>query len=389
MPLGLPVLTFLVAVSYVPGLPSNAYVGRWSVVLVGAALLLWTVRLEPGRAHRMGAALLIWAMWASAWTVSIWEHAYGLLHLVSMAAVFCVAHAYRGPTDPIWRALALGVTVSAGFSIAQAIGYQPVWSLLTIGSTGLYLTKNMAADAAVLALIGAAGLVVRQGWRSAAYLLPGPAVTFYLVHSRAAALALYVAVLAAVMITARPRARFLLAYTWVAITGAAAWAAWDHLGAFNDRWSIWTLVARNINLWGDGLESLAVAAPHIEYAHNEVIQFAFELGAPSLLLWGVAAHALTGQRAHTHVTERAALLALLASSMFWFTLHTPLGAYMAALLAGYLSGCRDRAGRAQLPGGAEGGASPRPRTHGPGGASVPAGVRRPHLPSGPQHPVVA
>lgn len=337
MPLAL--LTLLVTVAYIPGLPSNAAVGRWVLVAVGSAVLLWQVRVRWTPGHLAGSALLLWCAAGLVWAVSGWDAAGELLRLLGLAAAFMVA-AEEDSLDRVWVALALGVTVSAGFTVVQALGWSPVWNV-DPGQhpVGLFLTKNMATEAAVLAVIGAVG-AGRLGW----LLLPGPLLVLYLVPSRAAILALAAAAMAWLW-TSHPRHRLVVLYVGSVIAAVLVATAvrslsggGDRLVFLADRWEIWSAAARNLTVMGHGLGSFSVAFTGYEFAHNEFLHYGFELGVGLLFLIGVLGYGITADRPR----EQVAMAAVLVMACFWFPLHSPLTAFMAAVLAGHLCGARYR-----------------------------------------------
>lgn len=332
------VWAFAVAVAYVPMLPSNAVVGRWAAVAIGAAILLWRARVTPSFATVLFGCLLAWIALGLAWSVSRWDTGGELCQWVVLAAAFCVAHELES-LDDVWTGFIAGVSVSAAFALAQHfgapvarhLGDAGVWSIYQ-NPVGLFLSKNMAADAAVLALIGC--FTFRRLW-----MLPGPALALILVGGRAAVLALGAAIAASAWLTF-PRHRLPLVTAAALGLAALTLAAWGGLlGRFDDRVSLWALVVTHLHVFGDGLGSFAVAAPSIEFAHNEFLQYAFELGIGSAFLWGIFAVALSSGP----VLERAAVTALLAQCVVWFPLHAPAPAFMGMVLAGHLCGLRDRA----------------------------------------------
>lgn len=329
---------FGVAAAYVPFLPSNATIGRWGAIAAGAVVLLWVARLRPSPGHLMLAAFLAWIAVGLAWSVSRWDTAGQLAQWIVLAAAFCAAFDLDS-LDGVWTGFALGVTVSAGFALAQYAGapvarhlWEPgVWSIYA-DPVGLLLSKNMASDAATLALIGCCAL---RRWPLAV----GPLIALWLVGGRTAPFALGAASLAAAW-TAWPRLRVDL--VCCAAAGAAVvWLAFEAgmLGQFADRWSIWTLTARHLHVLGDGLGAFSVAAPSIEFAHDEFLQYAFELGVGSVFLWGVFGYAMV----HGSALERAFLAALGAECLVWFPLHAPAPAFLGMVVAGNVCGRRRRA----------------------------------------------
>lgn len=336
---------FLVSATYVPLLPSNAVVGRWIMVAAGALALIWRpIRVTPG--HVLGTGLLAYVVLSLMWTISTWDTLGELLQWVVLAAVFCVA-AEEDSLDDMWVGLSAGLLVSVPFAILQLTGHNVVWSVYEF-PVGLYLSKNMAADIAVLSLVGSVSLVLARG-PGFAWTVAAPLSMVYLVGARSALLALIAALLGAVLFSGR---RMLALSLSAAATVALLYLFFTgHLGQFADRWSIWTLVARNLNFLGDGLGSFAVAAPNLEYAHNEFLHYAFELGVPgSALLWGVVACAIACALVSPDPRGGAALAAFLALCAVWFPLHAPAAGFVGAALAGHLCGRAVRPLRSKSPG---------------------------------------
>lgn len=332
--MGVALLTLIVALAYVPGLPSNAAVGRWIAILLGALLLLQRLPIVPGRGHWLFAALVAYMLAGFAWTVSAWDTAGGIIQWAALLATFCVAY-QETSLERFWRALALGVSVSAPFAVVQWLGYAPVWNAGGLGTYGLFLTENMASEAAVLGLVAAFAI---RSWPLAI----GPAILAYTAYSKAALVAIPAA-LAVYVWVERPRDRGWVV-VWIGVSLYVLFFVW-WFGAFprlfiiGDRLELWSLFLRNTNLLGDGLNSIPIAAPSIEFAHNEVVHYAFELGIGSLLLWALVWHAARGGEA----AAIAGLAAIGAFALVWFPFHDPLPAYVFAVLAGYLSNRRDRA----------------------------------------------
>ena len=77
-------------------------------------------------------------------------------------------------------------------------------------------------------------------------------------------------------------------------------------------------------------------ASRMEYAHDEPLHFAFELGAGSLFLLALFVRSLSGRLE----LERMLLVAVFIEGLLSFPLHMPVTAFLAALLAGRLARAR-------------------------------------------------
>ena len=325
---------FGVTVAYFPLLPSAATYGRHVALGLGAAALLPRARVAATPGHLMIAGLLAWMACGFLWTTS-WLDTAGELALWAMLAAAFVVAFDLPDLDDVWTGFCAGMVISVAFSIAQASGFSLVWSIYR-EPVGLFLSKNMATDVSVLAVIACLS-------RSRAVFMPAAAVSLFLVGGRSAFLALGCAAFAWAWLTFPGRRPAIAAAAGAVIAISIPLALLGVFGLYEDRLEIWTLVVRHLSILGDGLGTFAVAAPGLEYAHNEFLHYAFELGIGSVLLWGIFVYALGSGP----ILERVALVALLAESFVWFPLHAPVPAFLGMVLAGHLCGVRHRASVAE------------------------------------------
>lgn len=350
----LPALAFLVSVAYLPWAVDATQSGRWAVLalFVPAALLART-KIGPG--HVLWAALLAWMAVGALWSVSPFQTIGELLQWLSLGAAFCVAAACPD-LRRTWQTIGFGVAVSAAVCIAQRFGWAGAQTLSSAGAgTGLFLSKNGMGEFAVVALVVL--VFYREWWGAAAC-----------------------AVCLATIDPARE--------VWLAIIAVGAWMVWCALGwrgralgaAFSlgalaavwatglldavslrpwlyisDRLEIWGVAWDNITWTGFGLGAFqtifsatgvvnGVVPLNYEYAHNELLHYAFDLGiVGAALMAGIVVYALHKSRS----PEAAGLVALLACCAVWFPLHAPATAFLGALVCGHLCGWRDRARAAQ------------------------------------------
>lgn len=308
---------------------------------LGSALLLWVRRSEERitPAHWMGLALIFWCiLHAHFWSVSGFDAFGGTLLFLIAASVFNVGAKFsREEIGRAWLWFSFGVTISAAFAVAQHFGHQSAFTIPG-HDAGLLLSKNMATEAAVLALIGALSL---KAW----WLVPGPLVLIALgglagggtvANAREGLFALLAALVAAVWFKRpqwRPYVILLIGSAILTLAFAYQHGATPTTWRHADRFEIWWNVFRNVSLQGDGLGSVAIFFRGYEFAHNEFLHFAFELGVGSLLIWGVGAYALCGD----WVAAKVALVALAAMAFVYFPLHAPAPVFLGALLAGRLA----------------------------------------------------
>ena len=110
----------------------------------------------------------------------------------------------------------------------------------------------------------------------------------------------------------------------------------DRAVSMAGRMDIWSWTVANLSWFGWGVGNYITVFPVMEFAHNEPLHFAFELGIGSVLLGAVFWWALRGPRAPA---ERAMLVAVLVEGLVGFPLHHAATAFVAAACAGHLA-CR-------------------------------------------------
>jgi hypothetical protein len=329
MPLAIP--TFLISVAYVPWFASAAYAGRWSVMLVGGAVaLIFVPRINATRAHWIGLLFLVWCAFSLVWSVSPFDSLGELIQWITIAIVFCIA-AETENLLRVYKALGFGMIVSAVFSIAQALGYQSIWQLAN-GSTGLFLSQTGINEIAAIALIIAIGS--RMWWA-----IPAPTICLLLASGREGWAMLAVAALFAAWQLTTPFGRVMLVNFGLWAIGFVIFFKFNS-GIFHisDRIEIWSFALNHLRPFGWGLGTFAALQPGYEFAHNEFLHYAFELGIGVIPLIGVFVYALMA----SPVVERAALAALMAAALVYFPLHAPATAFLVAVLAGHLCGMRAR-----------------------------------------------
>lgn len=340
MPNGLAALTFVVGAAYLPGILSAATAPRWWVLAIGAPLLALTTPFRTiSLGHWLGAALLVFVAAGLSWSTSPWDTVEGLVAIAVLAVVFALA-AEQDDLTPCWIALAAAAWVSAAVMLAQVSGLEAVLNVAT-GPSGLFLSKNMMAEFAVLGLVAALAL---RRW----VLAVGPAVCLVLPFalgepSAETIVALLSASVVGLLAFARRPSKLVLASLGAVLLAGGAATAWmmvHKLESSTARQIIWNDVAGNLTWLGSGLNTFADRFPIYEFGHSEPVQLAFELGIPGLaLIVGILIYAVT---APDRWREKALLAALAACCLVWWPMRAPATAMVGALLAGHLCGVRAR-----------------------------------------------
>jgi hypothetical protein len=389
----MPLTAFLVAVTYIPGVPSATLVGRWWVMAIGAALLLYrTPRLCLTSAHWVGATLLLWCVASVLWSWSRWDTLGGLVHLLVLAGVFCVAAEREGLLSGM-VAFGLGLVPSAAIAVGQQLGWQPVLNI-SDHPVGLFLSKNAATEAALPVLVWLVTSIFETRMRDwspervtgMVLLLPPVMLIALLPQAKETWLMMFGAVFAVVLYWARECDRrefgggghytagvlcIVVGLVILVVVVAATWPE-ESTWTFNERLAIWqvTLAAWWLSpVLGYGFGTFPALLNGLEYAHNDYLQFLFEIGPVGLAL--VVAFFITVLVPWRHdLASKVGLASLLVSALVWWPLQSPASGFLVALLAGDLVGAGRRARVHESESRATGGEGLRPkRGHSAGAVS--------------------
>jgi hypothetical protein len=223
-----------------------------------------------------------------------------------------------GPLRPLFRGLAVGLSVSSLVAIGQWFGWGPASYNLPAG-----LLYNSAIQGVAIALVISA--LPASDWRYIPAMLPG----LVLAQSRGGYLVL------AIGLTGR--------FGWQAsvlvllATGALSVTI---MGTSDlDRLMIWGAAWRDLDWLGHGPGSFAnvllQAADGVHYpghVHNDYLQLAYELGICAVPVYLIYAGALI----RTESPYWPAFAGFAAASVFFFPLYAPVTAFIGAVLAGHI-----------------------------------------------------
>lgn len=334
-------LTFLIAIGYIPGIASYASAGRWALIAIGGSVLLWGIRVQFGPGHLLGAFLIAYCAESVLWSFAPLDTIGQTLQMLFLASIFCVAAAHQNlkSLQKCFDALAWGLIPSLVVGICQFFGYQPVRAV-TEHVPGLFLSSNTMATIAVVSMIGS--IAYRRYWHA----IPGTALVF-MNQSREAYVALVLICLTA-SIRFLPNQKILRLLSLgggflflILLTISVLWLDLNYghgrMTSVNDRLVFWQLGLANITPTGWGLGSSVEIWPQFEHFHNEFIEYMFELGFGAFAILGIIVYALTSES-----PAKWPLLTLLFTCLFNFNLHEPMGAFLFSLLTGHLIGDRDR-----------------------------------------------
>ncbi len=322
-------LGLIVAVCFVPGYTGAIIPTQWAVFSILLPLGLWRSGVL-GPIGLLGPVVFAFAALSITWAPNPWDAGFGLwlMCLWALAMWFgTTVNDFR----PLWRGLAVGLTVSSVVAIFQRCGFSPVLSVGDTGASGLLYNSVVLGASCALVLIA---LWTQRLWWYMPGLLPG----LMLANSRGAYL-----VLGLTLATRFMRLRYIflaLAFAAIAFTIAIQFTSGD---SDYTRLLVWGAAMRELTLFGRGIGSFStffVATPqkllYPGWVHNDYLQLWFELGIGSLAIVALYALALT-QRTSDHWPI---FFAFAIFGTFSFPLWTPISAFMGCVVAGAM--LRDR-----------------------------------------------
>jgi hypothetical protein len=335
------ILGLTVALTYWPGMNGAAEASRWSLMAFVLPPLLFLGPIKPNRTHWLGLAFLVWAVETMLWAPVRADGTGDLIHWGLVGLAFLVGTAI---TDMRWlfRGLGLGLWVSSGLAIAELCGLHPMtWMFIPTtaanlnGYGGLFINANLFAEFATAVLVG---LLAYGSWWIAAGIVLGIALS----GCRSAIVALGVCGL----YYAWGRWR------WKAVAGLpiiagllflddpAKWTSGVTLGL---RMDLWHDTISGLTLFGHGVGSFNSVFPlygnwtdasviQPAHAHNDLLEIAFELGLPGVVLALLFAGTVF-KRADQG--SRYVLIATGITGCFGFPLFEPSTAFLFGIVAGH------------------------------------------------------
>lgn len=325
-------LATLLPVCFVAGYTGATMPTQWAVLSACLPLGLWRSS-QTTVLHWLGGSFLIYLIFTFAWIDNWYTAILGMWYIFMWTLAF-----HWGSTmptlEPMWKGLAIGLSISSTIAIAQAFGLAwPPTDIATHGMPGLLFNPTVQGMAIAVCLVG---LASNGLWRWMPLLWIG----CILAQSRGAWLVLALTALA----------RFVHWSVALALLLGGSFA-FIHFAGDSDiqRLQIWGQAIRGLTIlgWGpDSFNDVYSIIPdaqgpelvHLEFAHNDYLQLTFEYGIGALPLFGVLACCLS----RTQHPEWPALFALAIAATFFFPLYSPLIAFILCVVTGHLAADWDR-----------------------------------------------
>lgn len=332
----LSITAFLVSVAIVPLFNRVDMESRWVILSVMVPLMFAKAQTRWTAAHGLLLVIVAYSALSLLWTPILYDGLYWQWHLMLGAAVFCIAWE-ASDMRSLSLALGIGMTVNVAAMIVAASGW---YEFPEVNSpSGLFVNRNFLAEAAVPVVVL---LVAQRRW-----LLMIPSLACAIAPLARGPLG----ALAIVGIVALWRKSALAAITAVFLCGVAAFLYTENIhrdlvSSVKERVDIWRDAIDGMTVRGNGIGSFYIRFPtsasridtisnRPDHAHNETVEFIYELGVAGAVLIGALAFLAFGWSG-----ESLALASILLCGGVGFPLHEPFTLFLAAALAGCI--CRHR-----------------------------------------------
>lgn len=324
-----PALAFGVTVACISPFPDGALSPRWALLSL-SPIILWISQ----KSIKLPTLIILFFLAVSLiWSPDRWHGADLLWHFIVLA---CIVSCETDDLRPIFWAIGLGLVINSLVVMAQIEGYDPVTVVNGAAAPGLFFNRNQQNSFVALAVIG---LLSLRDWRAFALAIFASLPLVALPLERAPLIGLAAA------------AGFLVCRRWkwaipaaIVLLGAAVvYLAKDpasfRVAAIGMRLETWFDAATSLTFWGHGLGSFRWTFHVMEYAHNDPLNIAYELGVPGILVAiALAWYALRDGP----VAPRALLVCFMVEGLFDFPLYQPAASFLAAVVFGHLVHCRSR-----------------------------------------------
>ena len=331
-------LAFFLSLVFWPGISGGATTPRWALLSCVTPIVLLFRPTPWTTAHVVGLVFVLWCGITLLWTPNL---AFGLnayWQIILMAVVFALGSS-TVTLRPVLIALGIGFGLNSALVLMQGLYWDPFKYLVTPGNpsiVGTYINGNLLAECAALTFIGC---TAHRLWWTLPGLVPSIIQPWTNGTPRAPLLALGAALVVYVW-RWRPLWAVHLGTLGIGI-GLVVIGGQGHNDSLGQRLSMWQDTIHGLTFWGHGIGSFYLTFPEYadhfntlvsrpENAHNDYLEYIYELGVGSVLLVYLVGIGLRT----TRQAELYMLVGALVLSALGFPLHMPVGQFMAALILG-------------------------------------------------------
>lgn len=328
-PFPLFLLGFGIITAYIPGIVGASISTGWLfLMIVCPFFLLYCDNLKLG----WGFLFICFAFISLLWTTSLNISLMYLAQIIVLGIVFWIG-ANINDLKPIFKGIATGLGFASIIAFLQYFNYNEIYSL-DKQPASFFINPNIYSEVSAVILVS---LIVLNLW----WWIPVTFTGLLLVHSRAA----YVGLAISLFIWGWKINKIvsILATSLILLIGLYFYYDKFDVSSIQERLNIWQDTIQGLKLFGNGIGSYETMFPfhatHIntevarpKFAHNDLLQIIFEFGVGSILIFMVSYNVFK-----SHRKEVIILYSIAAISMFTYPLHVPVNAFIAFLVAGYIT----------------------------------------------------
>lgn len=334
--LGLGVFGFLLFTAYCPFITGAGTTPRWAVMALGACAVLFVKDVRTSPTSWCGLGFILWAIASCAWSEAPLDSVDPAWKLVVLGCLFVVAVSIDD-LRPLYAGAAAGIAVSSLLVIVDRLGL--ISYPQASAPSGLFVNGLYLAEPAVLVAVAALG---HRMWWAMAVCAPS---VLLVPLARGPLVALGVVGLCEWFRRCPRDSRVPFAITLFCIGVLALYCLIAlRPSTLLERFGMWQDAVAQVTTFGHGLGSYFATIPahsvnydiiglgtRNDHANNDLLEIAYELGAPglALALW-FCAFLLVG----ADCPERTVCGAFLLEGLVGFPLHLPATAALFAICAG-------------------------------------------------------
>lgn len=326
-------LGFFLAIAYIPGWLGAAISTGWLYLFIVMPLVFCFCNFRLTFNLIIGLLFISYAALSLIWTQNFNLAYFILLQILILSCVFCYGENLEDLKNS-FKGMALGLGVSAVIALLQQYtSYHFIFTLF-YPVAGLFVNPNIYSEVSAIMLLS---LIVLKLWWWIPVTLPG----LILVHSRTALIGLGVGLF--FWLFNKNKIIAFCSIFGIGLLTAYFYSEHFSFDSIQERIDLWADTIKGITIFGNGVGSYETMYPFFatqidtsiarpKFAHNDLLQAFFEFGIVSFLLVILIVNILSAKH-----EARAILVAIGVMSLSAYTMHIPILAFIALLVAGYIN----------------------------------------------------
>lgn len=335
-------LGFILINIYAPGIFGAAISTGWLFLIIVSVPLLFFVETRITNSHLIGITFVLYSLASLAWTENLNIATFFVMQMIALSCIFCFGSGIKD-IRLILIGLSVGLGISDIISIMQYYNIQIAFNTFAFPAiiytlpgmpAGLFVNQNIFCEVSVALLLC---LLIFKLWWFIPFTLPG----IVLIHSKGAILALAVGIIALIY-NYNKKIAFLISLIGLLIFAFEIPRLYE-LTSTTERIDMWLDIKRGISILGQGIGSFEITYPfyatHIDtmiarpkFAHNDLLQLVYEFGIGSILFVIMTLNIMKVKS-----DAKPILVGILVLSMFNYSMHVPAIAFIALLVAGFIT----------------------------------------------------